>query len=124
MPHCILEYSNNIVDQTNFQSLLLEVNKLLAGTGMFRLGDIKSRVTGHDLFVIGDGVLNRTFITINICILAGREDAVKAEISHSVLRLLARYFPKTVAEPCCSLTVRITDMDPESYGRAVSNEAG
>ncbi len=120
MPHCILEYSKNIVDQTDFNKLLMEVNEYLAGTGLFKLNDIKSRVIGHDLFVVGDGSANRSFVTINLCILEGREDKVKTNLSNSLVKLLEQYFPRTLAETHCSLTVRITDMHRDSYEKIIS----
>ncbi len=123
MPHCILEYSNNIVDQVDFRKLLLEINQFLAETGLFKLSDIKSRVIAHDLFVIGDGAPDRTFITMNLCILEGRDNSVKKDISNSLSKLLERSFPKTIAETKCSLTVRITDMHRESYGKVVSSKS-
>lgn len=119
MPHCILEYSNNIVDRPDFKILLQEINKYLAGTGLFKLNDIKSRVIGHDLFVVGDGSKDRTFITMNISILSGRDNSIKKDISDSLLKLLAQYFPKTLAVTHCSLTVQITDIQRDSYGRII-----
>ena len=77
----------------------------MADTGLFKLRGIKSRVIAHDLFVIGDGAADRTFITMNLCILEGRDDSVKKYISNSLSKLLERYFPKTIAETKCSLTV-------------------
>ena len=122
MPHCILEHSDNIVDQVDFTHLLLDVNELLAGTGLFKLDDIKSRAICHNLYVIGDGAPDRTFVTINICILSGREEVVKIELSNTVLKLLERLFPRTLAETRCSLTVRITDMHRNSYAKTTSYE--
>lgn len=120
MPHCILEHSDNIVDPVDFRQLLSELNELLAGTGLFKLNDLKSRAICHDLYVIGDGAPDRSFVTVNICALSGRADEVKASITNSVLKLLERFFPRTLAETRCSLTVRITDMHRDSYARAVS----
>ena len=76
MPHCILEHSNNIVDQPDFHKLLRQVHEFLAGTGLFKQADIKSRVLCHDLFVVGDGARDRAFVTMNVCIFSGRDDVV------------------------------------------------
>ena len=122
MPHCILEYSANIADEPDFRQLLLEVHDYLESTGLFKKADIKSRVVGHDKFVIGDGAPDRAFVTLNLCVLAGRDDSVKAGLSGSIVKILERYFPKTLAERRCSLTVRITDMHKGSYGKSVSYE--
>jgi 5-carboxymethyl-2-hydroxymuconate isomerase len=120
MPHCILEYSNNVVDQPNLNELLLQVHEFLAGTGLFKQANIKSRVFCHDLFVVGDGARDRAFVTMNVCILSGHDDATKAQISQGVLRVLERHFPKTLVERRCSITVRITDIHRDSYGKLTS----
>ncbi len=122
MPHCILEHSDNIVDQVDFRKLLSEINQLLAGTGLFKLNDIKSRAVCHELYVTGDGAPDRTFVTANLCILSGRDDTVKKDLSGSILKLLERFLPRTLVETRCSVTVRITDMHRDSYARTVSRE--
>ena len=123
MPHCILEYSNNIVDQPDFRKLLLEVHEFLVSTGQFKLADIKSRVLCHDIFVIGDGASDRAFVTMNVCMLGGRDDSVKTTVSKGVLQLLGMHFPRTFAEKRCSITARITDIHRDSYGKMDSFEA-
>ncbi len=123
MPHCILEYSNNIVDEPDFRGLLLEVHEALASTGLFKQADIKSRVIRHQRFVVGDGAPDRAFVTMNVCILSGRDDAVKAQLSGAVLRVLEGHFPRTFAEKRCSITVQVTDIHRDSYGKMVSYDA-
>ena len=123
MPHCVLEYSDNIVDQPDFYALLHQVHEFLAGTGMFKLADIKSRVLRHDLFIVGDGSRDRAFVTMNVCIFGGRDEATKAKISNGVLQVLQQHFPKTFAERRCSLTVQISDIDRDSYAKLTSDHA-
>jgi 5-carboxymethyl-2-hydroxymuconate isomerase len=117
MPHCILEYSNNVVDQPDLNELLLQIHEFLAGTGLFKQADIKSRAFCHDLFVVGDGARDRAFVTMNVCIFSGRDDATKAQLSQGVLQVLEQHFPKTLVERRCSITVRITDIHRDSYGK-------
>jgi len=123
MPHCILEHSNNIVDQPDFHKLLCQVHEFLAGTGLFRQADIKSRVVCHDLFVVGDGAQDRAFVTMNVCIFGGRDDATKAQISKGVLGVLQRHFARTLAERRCNITVQVTDMHRDSYAKLASYSA-
>ena len=44
MPHCILEYSGNAVDEPDWSATLAALHRLLTATGLFVLDDIKSRV--------------------------------------------------------------------------------
>ena len=120
MPHCLLEASDNLLDQPDWAGLLREVNGTLAATGLFQVADIKSRFVRHGTFAIGDGAADQAFVTLNVQILAGRTDEVKAQLSEALLPLLTRAFPRTLAQMKCSLTVQITDIHRASYRRQIS----
>jgi 5-carboxymethyl-2-hydroxymuconate isomerase len=92
-------------------------------TGLFVLGDIKSRVLRHDAFVVGDGQDGQAFVTLNIQMLSGRDDAVKAAIGEAALRILVAAFPRTLAELKTSITVQISDIHRASYRRMISYSA-
>ncbi|HEX7554941.1 MAG TPA: 5-carboxymethyl-2-hydroxymuconate Delta-isomerase [Geothrix sp.] len=120
MPHCILEASDNLLDQPDWAGLLRAVNGTLAATGLFKVADIKSRCLRHEVFAIGDGAADQAFVTLNVQILGGRSDEVKAQLSEALLPLLTRAFPRTLAQMKCSLTVQITDIHRPSYRRQIS----
>ena len=119
MPHCILEASDNLLDQPDWTGLLREINGTLAATGLFKAADIKSRAVRHGVFVIGDGSPDQAFVTLNVQILSGRTDEVKAQLSEALLEVLAEAFPKTQAAMRCSLTVQISELHRPSYRRQV-----
>jgi len=120
MPHCILEYSDNIIDRVNKKQLLLKINQMLADTGLFKINDIKSRVIKHQDYVMGDGNPSNTFVSLNICILDGRSKEVKQNISQNALKLLKKEYTKSLEQTRCSITVRVTEMEKESYQKATS----
>lgn len=124
MPHCIFEYTNNVRDEPQWPEIILAVHDVLVGTGLFVLGDIKSRVVRHDVFVIGDGAEDQAFVTLNIQMLSGREDAIKGEIATAALAILVQAFSRTLGELKTSVTVQISDMHRESYRRHVSARPG
>ena len=120
MPHCILEASDNLLDQPDWTGLLLELNATLVASGLFTAADIKSRFQRHGVFAIGDGAADQAFVTLNVQILGGRADEVKAGLSEALLPVLTRAFPRTFAEMTCSLTVQITDIHRVSYRRQIN----
>jgi 5-carboxymethyl-2-hydroxymuconate isomerase len=120
MPHCILEASDNLLDQPDWTGLLREINGTLVATGLFTAADIKSRLLRHEVFAIGDGAPDQAFVTLNVQILGGRADEVKAQLSEALLPLLTAAFPLTFAKMTCSLTVQITDIHRASYRRHIS----
>ncbi|NJO88885.1 MAG: hypothetical protein HC831_07950 [Chloroflexia bacterium] len=77
MPHCILEYSNNICEQPNPSFIFNQIHKALFSTGLFDLNDIKSRIIIHNDFLIGDGDIKRAFVTLAVEILSGRDEITK-----------------------------------------------
>ncbi len=117
MPHCILEYSDNVIDEPDLGKLFLEIHVALARTGLFRRGDIKSRAVCCREFAVGDGAPDRAFVAMEVCIFEGRDDGVKAGITAAVLEVLGRHFRRTIADPRCSVTVRLTDMHRGSYAK-------
>lgn len=120
MPHCILEVSDNLLDQPDWTGLLRTINETLAGTGLFAVADIKSRALRHAVFAIGDGASDQAFVTLNVQILSGRTDDVKVQLSEALLPVLRAAFPQTFAHMKCSLTVQITDIHRPSYRRQIS----
>ena len=117
MPHCVLEYSDNIVEQSHIKELLVEINDFLANTGLFNKADIKSRAFCHDIYIVGDGAGDRAFASLNIYILSGRENDVKSMISMGALKILEKALQLSITEKQCSVTVQITDLHRESYAR-------
>lgn len=120
MPHCILEYSDNIADPIDLRDLFRQLHDVLVGTGEFALADIKSRAVKHEVYLIADGDPDRVFITMNLAILSGRSDEVKARMARAVRELLERSFPRTLAERKCNLTVQVSELHRPSYQKVFS----
>lgn len=117
MPHCILEASDNLLDPPDWQGLLGDLHRTLAGTGLFSEADIKSRVIRHDTFRVADGAPDRAFVTLDVQILEGRTDEVKARISEALLSVLTGAFPRSAAAMRLNVTVQISDLHRPSYRR-------
>ncbi len=120
MPHCILEYTDNIPNPPNTHSLLTNLNQALADTELFSLADLKSRVIVHRDFVIGDDDPSRAFVALNIAILTSRPAKVKEQLSDLALDLLEKEFSECVEGLTYSLTVQISELDRECYRRSVN----
>ncbi len=117
MPHVVLEYSDNLVDRPDLGRLLLEIHEALLATGAFVRDDIKSRAIRHDTYAVADGAPGRGFVAVEVRILAGRSDEVKAAAADGVLAALERAFPESLARQPVGLSVEIRDMDRASYRR-------
>ncbi len=124
MPHLILEYSSNALDEPDFGHLLLELHQALAETGLFSLADFKGRAVRHETFAVADGAPDRAFVALNVQVLDGRSNEVKARIAEICARILRSAFPRTAARCRLSLTVQVTDIHRASYHRETSPGPG
>ena len=120
MPHCIFEYSANIVDDPEWPVIMKNVHERLVASDQFVAGDIKGRVIKHNNYVIGNGEDNQSFVTLNLQILEGRSDEIKRELSQSALDILVAAFPESLAKQKCSITVQVSDIHRASYQRHIS----
>jgi|1048.fasta_scaffold15277_2 5-carboxymethyl-2-hydroxymuconate isomerase len=115
MPHCVVEYSQNIPDKVNFKEFFQKLHQIMVDTGAFKLERIKSRVITHNNYYIGDGNSENTFVYLQISILTGRELPLRKKLSGDALDLIKTYFPKALAQMKCSMTVDIREMDKEAH---------
>jgi 5-carboxymethyl-2-hydroxymuconate isomerase len=120
MPHCILEASDNLLDAPDWPALLREIHGALVASGLFREADLKSRVLRHAVFRVGDGAPDRAFVTLDLQIMEGRDDATKARLSELLMAVLAPAFPRTAAAMRLNLTVQVSELHRASYQRQTS----
>ncbi len=117
MPHCILEYTSNLVAPPEIRDVLLGIHETLGATGLFTIEDIKSRAIRHEIAAVADGAPDRSFVTLTVEILEGRSDEVKGTISDALFAALMSSFSSAVASSRCNLTVQIREIHRASYRR-------
>ena len=115
MPHCILEYSDNLADTPDLRELLDRVHAALMASGQFALANLKSRAYEARDFTVADGDPRRGFVALAIHIFDGRSDEVKVGLAESVLPLLQEAYPHSIAGGLVDLSVRIVDIHRASY---------
>ncbi len=57
MPHFVLEYSENVLDQLDPESIFKNLHETLVKSGPFTMSAIKSRSVKHSVFRIGGGAV-------------------------------------------------------------------
>jgi 5-carboxymethyl-2-hydroxymuconate isomerase len=122
MPHCILEYTDNITDQLRWTDIFKEIHTILTTTGEWNNADIKSRAIELNNYYIGDGAPNQAFVSLCIQILSGRSDSLKKSVSENCLKALANHFPLTFKDLQTSITVQVVDIHKQSYCRRITYE--
>lgn len=113
MPHIILELSNNIIE-TQYDDILLQINKTLVENLPTKLDSCKGRIIFHKNFLVGDGNEHNAFIHANIEVLSGRSDEVLEVTSQKIINLLQTLFHESIKllNPAISVSVGIL---PKAY---------
>lgn len=112
MPHCIIEYSQNLEQEVPPLDWMEAVQKACIDSELFKPADIKLRAFSCKHFITG-GVQD-AFVHVTVRMLSGRTQQQKNELSQSVLDALCSFSVKQV-----SLSVEILEMENESYLRKV-----
>ena len=113
MPHIILELSDNIIE-SQYDSILLQINKILVDNLPAKLDSCKGRVIIHKNFLVGDGSKYNAFIHVNVDVLAGRSDEVLELASKKIINLLPLLFKESIKSlnPAISVSIGIL---PKAY---------
>ena len=114
MPHCIVEYADNLSNQFAVTQLL---DKVFTGTlmsGLFEAKDIKTRAIAFDHYQSAGQSERADFIHIEVKLLAGRNMLQRKLLSKSILDAVLTLDIKAV-----SVTVEINDLDTECYAKQV-----
>lgn len=116
MPHCIIEYSNNIESLTDMSALLKSVYEGALASSLFAPEDIKCRAIPYVHSYAG--VSSADFIHVVLKILQGRNEQQKADLSAHVLEAL-----KALPFTDISITVEVVDINVSSYQKEVRSES-
>ena len=112
MPHCILEYSQNLEQEVPPADLLEAIKRACIASTLFSVEDIKLRSFPYKSFITGGQ--EDAFIHVTLRILSGRTLEQKSQLSHLVLESLTQFSLKGV-----SFSVEVCDMDRDTYAKKV-----
>jgi 5-carboxymethyl-2-hydroxymuconate isomerase len=114
MPHCIIEYAQELEQSLSINELLPEVHQTLLESLLFEEQSIKIRATSYQHYLTGGD--KNLFIHITIKILFGRNHQQKKDLTQLVLNKLS----KAIQIPI-SLSVEVIDIEKVSYKKIVIN---
>ena len=112
MPHCIVEYSEDVAEQVSIEELVEAVHLGVFSSGLFDEYDIKTRAAGYGCYRTGS--TRDSFVHVTVRLLSGRDDAQKANLSEKLLARIEPMLPEVV-----SVGVEICDMHRDSYRKRV-----
>lgn len=115
MPHLTLEYSPNVLVESDFTDLFRKLHAILAQTGGIRLENCKSRAYLAQEFFIGSGAQASGFIHLDIRFLEGRPNEIKRAIGQETRDALMEWFQSSVEALDLQITVEVRDIERSFY---------
>ncbi|HII3800882.1 5-carboxymethyl-2-hydroxymuconate Delta-isomerase [Pasteurella multocida] len=112
MPHFIVEATENLRDDVDWQPLFKQVHDYLANTGIFPLGGIRSRVHWVDVYRMADGIEDDAFVHITLKIGAGRDEVSLKPVGEQVFTLLTNYFQPLFEKRYFALSFEMAELHP------------
>ena len=114
MPHIIVEYSEQLLDDTDVHTMLKTVHDSIAGSGLFKGNQIKTRAYPFKEFT--NAGESDPYIHIQARIKSGRDADNKKHFSEVILAGF-----ETLNISASVITVEVIDMDRDSYGKYIPN---
>ncbi|ADZ90581.1 5-carboxymethyl-2-hydroxymuconate Delta-isomerase [Marinomonas mediterranea] len=112
MPHCIVEYSQNLAQEVPPDEWLEAVKKGCLESELFEESDLKLRAVAYKTYMTGGQ--EDAFVHVVVKILEGRTQAQRAMLSEQVLHQLTLLAVKHI-----SLTVEVVEMELATYSKRV-----
>ncbi|PYF84016.1 MULTISPECIES: 5-carboxymethyl-2-hydroxymuconate Delta-isomerase [Marinomonas] len=112
MPHCIVEYSQNLEQEVPPADLLEAVKDACIASTLFSVEDIKLRSCPYKNFLTGGQ--EDAFVHVTLKVLSGRTVEQRKQLSHLVLEALTQFPLKNV-----SFSVEVSEMETDTYVKRV-----
>jgi len=112
MPHCVVEYAEEIENKVDIKGLINKVYQGALSSGLFEAHQIKTRALPYKHYLTADA--KEAFIHVTVSILCGRTASQKQQLSQLVMQQL-----QTVELSPITMTVDIRDLDRDCYAKHV-----
>jgi 5-carboxymethyl-2-hydroxymuconate isomerase len=109
MPHCVIEYSNNLSEILDFKSIMHDLNQSILNSNLFDEAAIKIRALKYDEYLLHNKY--QCLLHVRLHMLEGRTEIQKENLAKSIQACLV----KRIGELAVSLTVEICDIHQASY---------
>jgi len=112
MPHIIFEYSSNIIEKNNLESLFPEIHQLLEQEISAKISECKTRAIEHKSFLVGDANnKENAFIHLTIKIMPGRSDELKNNLAKEISKKLTSFFIKSKQKLEVKFSIEISELE-------------
>lgn len=112
MPHTIVEYSDNLVEDGDIPGLLQKIAaKLCDLDGVFPIGGVRVRAYRCSEYVIADGKDDYAFVHTVVKLGAGRPVAFKERFFDELFTLIEAHFAEIASRRYLALSMYVEEAD-------------
>lgn len=115
MPHCVIECPSDLVDLLNLDTLVKEIHDTTEASGLFSLGDVKSRLVLSNNYLVGGQ--KQPYVHIVTHLLSGRTLSQRKGLADAIALKLCELLPTVEM-----LSVEVREIDKEMYSNRKSVE--
>ncbi len=114
MPHLIVEYSSNLEDAIELDTLMAKLRDRAVASGVFSLGGIRVRGECRDRYLVADGASDNGFVHITARVGHGRDAATRREAAESLFEVLCGHMQTVFDERGLGLSFEMVEIDPDT----------
>jgi 5-carboxymethyl-2-hydroxymuconate isomerase len=119
MPHCIVEYTDNLDQEAAIPDLLEKLAaKFRDSNGVFPTGGIRVRAIRLSEYVIADGKGDDAFVNITAKIGPGRDPGFKKQFFSQMFEMVKEHFRKTFDSRSIALSLYVEEADENGSYKA------
>ncbi|MCY3413754.1 MAG: hypothetical protein INQ03_19070 [Candidatus Heimdallarchaeota archaeon] len=115
MPHIILEYSSNLKN-LEYKDIFEVAHDALCSHAEADIENCKSQAYENDAYYIADGDTNKAFIHIEISLMEGRSEKIKASIAKEIIVYIESLIEETWREDLYTqISIHFKDIIKKDY---------
>jgi 5-carboxymethyl-2-hydroxymuconate isomerase len=112
MPHCTVEYTDNLRAEGDIPALLPKINRILIEQGSaFPIGGIRSRAIELKDYCMADGAADYAFVHVTLKIGAGRDEAVKKKACDALFEMIKQHFADLYSRRYLALSMELAEFN-------------
>ncbi|MEM7440331.1 MAG: 5-carboxymethyl-2-hydroxymuconate Delta-isomerase [Pseudomonadota bacterium] len=112
MPHLSFEYSANLAEAVDIDTLCAVLHAAAMDSGLFELGALRVRAHRCENYAVADQLPENAFLHLMISVGSGRDEAVLQAAGEVVWSALTRALADRFETPNFALTMEIREIDP------------
>lgn len=111
MPHLTVEFSANLVENSNMAALCNALRRTLLESGLFELGAVRVRAITADHYAIADCHPDNAFADLRLRLGQGRSENERKALGTRLMEVASEHFADQLAAPHFALSLEIIEID-------------